>query len=61
MPRSEVLFEMTQVGSVMKVVAIDAATGEEATVIGPAYAAAARLRMLALAKLKTRLLGSENR
>lgn len=61
MPRSEVLFEMTQVGPVMKVVAIDAATGEEAAVMGPAYAAAARLRMLALAKLKARLFRGENR
>lgn len=61
MHRSDVLFEMTQAGQVMKVVAIDAATGEEVSVMGPAYAAAAALRMLALAKLKARLAQGENR
>jgi len=61
MHQSDVLFEMTQIGPVMKVTAIDAATGEEVAVMGPAYSAAAPLRMLALAKLKARLLQGENR
>jgi hypothetical protein len=61
MHRSDVLFEMTQVGPVMKVVAIDAATGEEVAVMGPAYGAAPALRMLALAKLKSRLAHNDNR
>jgi hypothetical protein len=61
MRQPEVLFEMTQIGPVMKVVAIDAATGEEVAVMGPAYGAAAPLRTLAQAKLKARLLRGENR
>lgn len=61
MHRSDVLFEMTQVGQVMKVVAIDAETGQEVSVMGPAYAAAPALRMLALAKLKARLIHGDDR
>jgi hypothetical protein len=51
-----VYFEFTPVGSVVKVVAIDAATGTEVSVIGPASAAQADLQRLALQKLKSRLL-----
>ena len=51
----EVLFEFTAVGAVMKVAAIDAATGIEVTVMGPASASRADLRKLALAKLRKRL------
>ncbi len=61
MHQSDVLFEMTQIGHVMKVVAIDAESGCEVAVMGPAYAASAALRMLALAKLKARLSQGENR
>jgi hypothetical protein len=53
--RGEVYFELTKVGGSMKVVAIDAATGVEVTVIGPATAAPSHLRQLALAKLKARI------
>jgi translation initiation factor 1 (eIF-1/SUI1) len=51
----EVYFEFTAVGGSVKVAAIDALTGIEVTVIGPASAAQADLKKLALAKLKTRL------
>jgi hypothetical protein len=50
-----VYFEFTPVGDVVKVVAIDAATGTEVSVIGPARAAQADLERLALQKLKARL------
>ncbi len=55
----EVLFEFTAVGSAVKVIAIDAATGIEVTVVGPASAARFDLQRLALAKLRTRLNRSE--
>jgi hypothetical protein len=42
-------------GSSVRVAAIDAATGIETVVVGPASAAAADLERLALAKLKARL------
>jgi hypothetical protein len=51
----EVYFELTKVGGSVKVVAIDAATGVEVTVIGPATAAPSQLQQLALAKLKARI------
>ena len=51
----EVYFEFTQIGSSVKVTAIDAASGVEVTAIGPATAAPAHLQQLALAKLKARL------
>jgi hypothetical protein len=51
----EVYFEFTYVGSAVRVVAIDAATGREAVVMGPANAATADLERLALAKLKASL------
>ena len=51
----EVFFEFTAIGSVVKVVAIDAATGTEVSVMGPAGAAQADLERLALGKLKARL------
>jgi hypothetical protein len=51
----DVLFEFTVVGSSVRVVAIDAASGIEITVVGPARAARADLERLALAKLKARL------
>ena len=51
----EVYFELTKVGGSVKVVAIDATTGVEVTVIGPATAAPSHLQQLALAKLKARI------
>lgn len=52
---SGVYFEFTAIGASAKVVAIDAATGIEVSVIGPASAAQSDLERLALAKLKARL------
>ncbi len=52
---SEVYFEHTVIGSVVKVAAIDAATATEVQVMGPAGAARADLEQLALQKLKARL------
>lgn len=51
----EVLFEFTVVGSVVRVAALDAATGIEVTVFGPARAARTDMERLALAKLRARL------
>ncbi len=50
--KSEVYFEITVVGTSAKVVALDAATAIEVTVIGPAKASQADLKRLALGKLK---------
>jgi hypothetical protein len=51
----EVYFEFTVIGTTVKVAAIDAVTGIEVSVIGPAGAAQADLERLALGKLKARL------
>ena len=51
----EVYFEFTAVGASVKVAAIDALTGVEVSVVGPAGAARFDLQRLALAKLKARL------
>jgi hypothetical protein len=50
-----VYFEFTPVGASVKVAAIDAATGTEISVVGPARASQADLQRLALQKLKARL------
>jgi hypothetical protein len=50
-----VYFEFTTIGSSVRVAAIDAATGVEVVVVGPAAAAKADLERLALQKLKARL------
>jgi hypothetical protein len=50
-----VYFEFTPIGTSVKVVAIDAATGIEVSVVGPVRAAQADLQQLALQKLKARL------
>jgi hypothetical protein len=50
-----VYFEFTAIGMTVKVSAIDAATGVEVSVMGPASAAQADLERLAIAKLKARL------
>ncbi|HEY2230156.1 MAG TPA: serine hydroxymethyltransferase [Xanthobacteraceae bacterium] len=54
-PSEGVFFEFTPVGVSAKVCAIDAATGTEVSVIGPARASQADLQRLALQKLKARL------
>jgi hypothetical protein len=51
----EVYFEFIAIGAVVKVVAIDAASGTEVSVMGPASAAQSDLERLALGKLKARL------
>ena len=51
----EVYFEFTAIGRTVKVSAIDAATGFEVSVIGPASASQADLERLALQKLNARL------
>jgi hypothetical protein len=51
----EVYFEFTRLGGTVKVIAIDAATGIEVTVMGPTNAAQSDLQRLALGKLKLRL------
>lgn len=53
--QGQVYFEFTAIGSSVKAVAIDAATGVEVTVLGPKNAARSDLQKLALAKLKVRL------
>jgi hypothetical protein len=54
-PAGGVYFEFTPIGTWVKVSAIDAATGTEVSVVGPARAAQADLQRLALQKLKARL------
>ena len=51
----EVYFEFVSIGTSVKVIAIDAATGTEVSVIGPVGAAQADMQRLALGKLKARL------
>jgi hypothetical protein len=51
----EVYFEFTAIGATVKVAAIDAASGIEVSVVGPANAAKADLERLALQKLKAQL------
>ena len=47
----EVLFEMTRVGAYMKVVAIDAQTGTEVSIVGPATAPPEALKRQAVNRL----------
>jgi hypothetical protein len=51
----EVHFEFITVGNAVKVTAIDSLTGIEISTMGPANAAQADLRQLALQKLRARL------
>ena len=51
----EVYFEFVPVGGVVKVSAIDAETGIEIAIMGPANASRGDLERLALQKLKARL------
>ena len=57
----DVYFEFTVIGSSVKVIAIDSATGTEVSTIGPASASEADLRKVALAKLKARLAREQSR
>ena len=51
----EVYYEITVVGAIAKVAAIDGATGVEVCVVAPAHAAERELKRLPLAKLRGRL------
>jgi hypothetical protein len=51
----EIYFEFRAIGRNVKVSAIDAATGIEVSIMGPATASQADLQRLALQKLQTRL------
>jgi hypothetical protein len=54
-PEGEVLFEWRVVGASLRVAAIDAASGVEVVVFGPAAVGFAALRRLAARKLRRRL------
>ena len=54
----EVLFEFSRLGAYVRVAAIDADSGIEVVVMGPAHAAQADLERLALQKLDRRLAAS---
>lgn len=56
---NEVYFEFVAIGRNVKVSAIDAATGTEVSIMGPATASQADLQRLALQKLLTRLRAGE--
>jgi hypothetical protein len=51
----EILFEFTVVGATVRAVAIDAETGMEVSIMGPANASRADLQQLLLRKLKARI------
>ena len=51
----EVYFEITLIGTLAKVAAIDGTSGLEVCVFGPAQTAERELKRLAVAKLRTRL------
>ncbi len=55
----EVIFEITRVGDVQRVAAVDVATGIEVVVQAPAHAALADVRALALRKLERVLKGED--
>jgi hypothetical protein len=51
MPDNEVLFEFQQVGAIMRVSALDVATGTEVVIQGPASASQYQLQQTAMKKL----------
>lgn len=55
----EVIFEITRVGDVQRIAAIDVESGVEVVVQAPATAALADVRALALKKLARALAGEE--
>lgn len=56
-PKREVIFEVTRLGDVQRVAAIDVATGTEVVIQAPAMAGLADVRALALRKLERALAG----
>lgn len=58
-PPEQVIFEITRVGDVQRIAAVDVATGVEVVVQAPASAALADVRALALRKLERALAGGE--
>jgi hypothetical protein len=54
-PSGEVIFEITRVGDVQRIAAVDVATGVEVVVQAPANASLADVRALALKKLERAL------
>lgn len=56
---NEVIFEITRIGDVQRVAAVDVATGVEVVVQAPANAALADVRALALRKLERALRGGD--
>ena len=50
--RTEVLFEMVQLGNVVRVTAIDPESGTEVVLVGPAQASPFTLKANAMRKLK---------
>lgn len=54
----EVIFEITRVGDVQRIAAVDVASGVEVVVQAPANAALADVRLLALKKLERALTGA---
>jgi hypothetical protein len=61
MAEREVLFEFVQLGAYVRVAAVDAASGVEVVVMGPAGAARADLERLAVQKLERRLGSGQGR
>lgn len=55
-----VFFEITRIGDVQRVAAIDAATGVEVVIQAPANAALADVRALAMRKLERALAGDDS-
>lgn len=51
----EVIVEMRPIGGVVRVAAVDVATGTEVVVMGPATASQQTLEQVAIAKLKRKL------
>ncbi len=51
----EVILELRPVGSVVRVAAVDVATGTEVVVMGPATASQQTLEQVAMAKLRRKL------
>lgn len=56
----EVFFEITRIGDVQRVAAIDAATGVEVVIQAPANASLVDVRALALRKLERALSGDDD-
>ncbi len=55
MQKKEYLIEMCQVGTSMRVTALDPVTGQEAVILGPPAAGQSALKSLAVRKLERKL------